>query len=222
MFYGETILADALCEALGLGLLDPVADEGWLPNLPHRYRLREIELSTFGEACGLDRPRFVKPTDEKFFPARVYPAGALREHTSVDSSAPALVAEPVEFEVEFRAFVLERSIATMSPYIRGGDLARRDGEWFAEDAEWEGAKACLEALLTDTAVDLPPAVVVDVGLIRGRGWAVVEANPAWGSGLCGCDPVPILQVLKRASVRTDSASVEDQRWLRKSQLCIER
>src|SRR5262245_38856761 len=45
-------------------------------------------------------------------------------------------------------------------------------------------------LLAERTVALPPAFVVDVGLIEGRGWAVVEFNPAWCSGLLGaCNPV---------------------------------
>jgi hypothetical protein len=43
-------------------------------------------------------------------------------------------------------------------------------------------------------------VVVDVGRMTGRGWGVVEANPAWASGLCGCDPAGVLPVLRRATV----------------------
>jgi len=37
-----------------------------------------------------------------------------------------------------------------------------------------------------------------VGHIKDRGWAVVEANAAWGSGLYGCDPVKVLEVLRCA------------------------
>jgi hypothetical protein len=40
--------------------------------------------------------------------------------------------------------------------------------------------------------------VVDVGRVAGRGWAVVEANPAWGSGLYGCDAARVLPVLRGA------------------------
>jgi hypothetical protein len=42
------------------------------------------------------------------------------------------------------------------------------------------------------------AVVMDVGYIEGRGWAVVEFNPAWCSTLYGCRPADALPVLRRA------------------------
>ncbi|HNB74240.1 MAG TPA: hypothetical protein PLS70_24185 [Acidobacteriota bacterium] len=42
-------------------------------------------------------------------------------------------------------------------------------------------------------------MVIDVGVISGKGWAVVEANAAFGSGIYGCDPAQVLPVLAEAS-----------------------
>lgn len=42
-------------------------------------------------------------------------------------------------------------------------------------------------------------VVLDIGTISGRGWAVVEANAAWGSGIYGCDPMEVLGVIRHAT-----------------------
>lgn len=50
-----------------------------------------------------------------------------------------------------------------------------------------------------TILDLPRAAVIDVGVIAGRGWAVVEQNAAWGSGIYGCDPQQVLEVLRHAA-----------------------
>jgi len=41
---------------------------------------------------------------------------------------------------------------------------------------------------------------------------VIEANPSWGSGIYGCDPHKVLEVLERATV-WDLSSV-DRKWLR--------
>ena len=54
-----------------------------------------------------------------------------------------------------------------------------------------------EQLLADEQVKLPPAVVLDVGLIKGMGWAVVELNTAVMSDIYDCDPVEVLKVLPR-------------------------
>jgi hypothetical protein len=44
VFYGETSLADANVDDLGIELLQPSAD--WLPRLPQRHRLRDVHLTT--------------------------------------------------------------------------------------------------------------------------------------------------------------------------------
>ena len=59
--------------------------------------------------------------------------------------------------------------------------------------------------------------VVDVGEIVERGWAVVEANAAWASGLCGANPGHVLSVLRRASVPRNAIRPNDERWLRTAQ-----
>jgi hypothetical protein len=41
--------------------------------------------------------------------------------------------------------------------------------------------------------------VMDVGLVPGTGWVVIEFNAAWGAGLNGCDPNRILPAIEAAS-----------------------
>jgi hypothetical protein len=144
-----------------------------------------------------------------WFPAAVYAAGELAEATAqLAPDLPVLVAEPVVWEVEYRLFVLERAIAALSPYLRGGELARQGDAWPAEPGEIEDATAFAQAMLADPEVALPAAVVVDVGRIHDRGWA------AWASGLCGADPLSVLDVLRRASVPRDRLSHADMPWIR--------
>ena len=219
VFYGETLLADAIVGELGLVLLEPTAD--WLPRLPQRHRLRDVRLTTLAEALTIRGRVFVKPTDEKCFPARVYADGpSIAPDPVLPQDLPVLVSEPVVFEVEFRFFILEREVAAFSPYIRDGEIARNAaGDWEAGPQEIEGATTAIRALLADADVEMPPAVVVDVGHITGRGWGVVEANPAWASGLCGCDPAGVLPVLRRAAVALGTTTDADQalgasRWMR--------
>jgi len=199
--YGELMFAAYLAEALGLVLLEPPVD--WLCRLPWAYRKRDVLATTLGEARGMLGPAFFKPGDEKCFPAGVYASG--REIPSAELLAPetpVLVAEPVTWRVEYRCFVRERRVEAMSPYLRFGQLARaEDGSWPAERAEAEAAAAFAESLLSDPAVDVPEAVVVDVGEIEGRGWAAVEANQAWASGIYGCEQEGVLRVVKAATVR---------------------
>lgn len=167
--YGETLLADAVAAALGLALFE--APAAWLPALPEELRLRDIALCTLGEARRIGAGKFIKPVDDKFFPARVYAAVDVDD---VGEDLEVFVAEPVRFGVEVRVIA---------------------------------------------AVDLPPAIVIDVGEIAGRGWAVVEANPAWASGICGVDPRVVLPVLRRACVPATRVAAEEFRWVRPRLAC---
>jgi hypothetical protein len=69
-------------------------------------------------------------------------------------------------------------------------------------------------LLADSRVGLPPACVVDVGRIAGRGWAVIEANSVWGAGIYGCDPVAVLEALSLAVMPRAELTPEDAAWAR--------
>ena len=65
-------------------------------------------------------------------------------------------------------------------------MARGD-EWMMGRTGY-GDGGLVDRLLADPVVELPAALVIDAGVIRGVGPAVVEANEASGAGIYGCDP----------------------------------
>lgn len=202
--YGEQLLGAFVAENLGLTLVTPPID--WLPQLPAPYRKRWVRGATLAEARAWSDRAFIKPADDKSFPARVYDSGSESVGAALlADELPVLIAEPVTWEIEFRCFVCDRTVATLSPYRRDGDLAQAaDGEWPATAAEIDAALTFSRELLGDPSVALPPALALDVGRIAGRGWAVVELNEAWASGRYGCDPTLVLPVLQRAVLKRES------------------
>lgn len=210
VLYGDTLLADALADVLDIAVAEP--KPAWLPSLPEAYRKREVRLTTLGEAKRLRNPHFVKPADEKIFRARVYDDGALIDpDDAFDDEEAVHVSEVVSFELEVRLFVARRRVHTYSAYLRDGELARdARGDWPLTDDEARQAMRFANELLGDSRVDLPEAVVIDVGRTRERGWCVVEANPCWCSGLCGCDPRAVLDVCAIACKPRSEAT----RWSR--------
>ena len=145
----------------------------------------------------LTEPAFIKPPNDKSFPARVYLGIELPSEYADDT--PVLVAEVVAWEKEFRCFILDRQLRTVSVYLRHGKLQRQH-DFANSDAEETEAFAFTQSLLDDRRVELPRATVVDVGIISGRGWAVIEQNAAWGSGIYGCEPERVLEVLDFAAI----------------------
>jgi hypothetical protein len=196
----EGLFGPSLAEEFGLRLLEPPVD--WLPRLPEEYRKRRVTLTSLREARNLAEPAFVKPPNDKSFEARVYTGANLPE--GFDEDSPVLIAEVVEWEKEFRCFLMDREPQTLSVYLRGGELQRESG-FAASDTELGEAESFIRGVLADERVELPRATVLDVGIIAGRGWAVVEQNAAWGSGLYGCNPERVLEVLRYSAVKREKA-----------------
>lgn len=199
--YVEALMAPTLAEQLGIKLSEPPVD--WLPRLPEEYRNRWVRLSTLGEMRASADPFFVKPPNDKSFPARVYFGRDLPAEFPDDM--PVLVAEVVEWATEFRCFILDRRLRTFSIYLRDGELQRQNDFACTEGEEMQ-LKNFLEPLLSDERVDLSRTAVLDVGVIVDRGWAVVEQNAAWGSGLYGCDPIEVLEVLRQSAKPLENAT----------------
>lgn len=213
--YAPTDVALRVAQRHDLALLEPAL--GILATLPECYTSRQIRFMRLGNAEVLDRPMFVKPADctAKWFDAAVYESGRrILCDDDLSRSTPVLVAPPVEWQNEYRTVVLERRVVAFSPYIRGGWLARDDqGQWPLTAHETDALLSFCNAMLADRRVELPPAFVLDVGTITGRGWAVVEMNPIWCSGLLGCDLAAVLPALRRACRRRGELAADDRRWV---------
>ncbi|GAA3898469.1 hypothetical protein GCM10023084_58740 [Streptomyces lacrimifluminis] len=209
--YAGPLFADAVAAELGLGLLEAAPD--WLARLPCELTHREIEFSTVAEARQLRRPAFVKPPNDKSFPASVYPDGSrLPGPDAVDDGTPVLVSDIVTFAVEYRLFLLDGEVRTGSRYLTRGELDVGPLDEDPREAE------VLDFAGRLASQHLPSAVVVDVGLLsegsEGSEWAVVEANAAWASGHYACDPVAALDVVLRAARPEGEFGSADRVFLR--------
>ena len=214
--YAGPLFADAVAADLGVGLLEPPDD--WLTRLPRDVLQRGIRMLTMAEAWRLRAPAFLKPPNDKSFPARLYQDGSqLPGADAVDSDTPVLASDPVRFTVEFRLYVLDGEITTGAQYAIDGDLGIEPltGHELEAQVLDFGAR-----VVSECAGTLPSAVVVDVGLIAdadGRGGpapAVIEANAAWASGHYAADPARVLDVVLRAAGPMDEVGAPDRIFLR--------
>ncbi|MFZ6643518.1 ATP-grasp domain-containing protein [Undibacterium sp. TC4M20W] len=196
VLYGEALFGPTLAEQLGISLLSPPED--WLVRLPMEYKHRQISMQTLRQARQLTKPAFIKPPNDKSFPAEAYTGASLP--LEYDDDMPVLVSEVVQWEKEFRCFILQRQLVTYSLYSRFGDV-QRETEFASTMDEDNALKAFMHTLLADERVDLPDACVIDAGMLAGGAWACVEQNAAWGAGIYGCDPARVLEVLRHASVK---------------------
>jgi hypothetical protein len=210
--YGEPLFVVTVAEQLGLAALEPPLD--FLACMPEHLRRRDVRFGRGADIASCRFPAFLKPADDKCFPAAVYQSASELERFGIPDATPILWSEPVSWNVEFRCFIVSRRCLTLCAYARNHGLAQaEDGSWPSSDAELSTVNDFLLALLSCTDIALPPAVVIDVGLIAGRGWAVVEANPCWGAGIYGCDPQQVLAVLRRSIVPLGTIQPDDRRWI---------
>jgi hypothetical protein len=186
-YYGESLYG-LWCQQEGYVRLLGLPDN-WLPSLPSSMRLRAVHLcraKDARDAWGDHLPLFAKPVDEKTFPAGVFDDARLLP-TYLDPNERILIASPVIFQSEYRVFLLDGKALTASRYATFGDL-----DVGLDDDIGQAMVVAEEAARGSEG--LPPGVVIDVGLLP-RGWAVVEANQAWGSGLYACDATLALQAI---------------------------
>ena len=106
----------------------------------------------------------------------------------IDASNPVLLSEPVEWSAEYRCFINEGEIAAWSPYISFGRPAWKPfGKGHFGCRNPGNLESFCKRLFSRSGIVLPPAFVMDIGLIDDRGWGVVEFNPVWCSGVLGAD-----------------------------------
>lgn len=203
--YGEVSFCDIMAERAGLGLLDPPDD--WLAKLPSELTKRDIVFARAGYLHSFDYRAFFKPSNDKVFAAGVYERGADVPTRYVDPDCPCLVSDVVAFDVEYRCHVLDGAIRRIASYRM---IDADDREMLPE------ALSFCASVLSAHAHELPSAVVIDVGRIEGRGWAVVEANQVHASGIYGEDDVSAVLdcALRSAGPRTAVAD-RDRPFLRK-------
>lgn len=217
VFYGEPLWAAVVAEQMGHVLLEPRFD--WLSILPHNCTRRMVRYyPNLAAIEGADKeaywfPCFAKPSDIKAFPAGVYESmDELREAVPkeyAEGKGPEvgiLLSEIVEWDREYRVFIRDTEM-TVSAYKRNGVL---DTSSTVEE-RYEVAMEVMRILYL--APDVPPAFVLDIGFHNKGGWAVVEANPCWGSGLYQCDPEVALRVVQRACRPKKGLTDEDARWV---------
>lgn len=182
----------------------------WLAKLPERFVKRNIQFMTMAEAKKLTEKKFIKPADDKVFAAAVYEPGTFNPHASIPDDTPTLVSDVVQWDIEYRCFVAGTTCYTWSNYLFHGEINDPRYHHMINTDYPHPAEFVQEVLKhTNTHVDRSgnpifmmnetsgtvPSVV-DVGIIHGKGMAVIETNQAWASGIYGCDPDRVLDVLE--------------------------
>lgn len=192
--YGSQTFCEVIAQQMGWELKQNSFD--WLANVPKHFLKRQVDFMTLGEAKKLQTTKFIKPADDKVFEAKVYAPGELVVPDVVTDDTPTLVSDVVSFDLEYRCFVKDAKVATWSNYVCHEHIADPK-YWDMVPADLEAPASFVESMLSGWGVTAVPSVV-DVGRIPGKGWAIIETNQCWASGLYGCDPLRALRVMEKS------------------------
>ena len=190
--YGEPLFARLVAAQLNRVLLEPPHD--WLTHLTPHFTRRKIAYTSINQLSQITFPMFVKPVDDKFFKAQIYDKHeTITERQDLSKDDKILVSEPVHFIKEFRAHILQSQVVSINRYSLEGELSIS-----STDEDMTGAQNFVQDVINNSTEFTPPAVVIDIGLLKSSHWAVVEANPVFGAGLYNAKPENILPVLLEA------------------------
>lgn len=204
--YGENLFCDIMADRADLALLDP--PDAWLASLPKELLGRKVRFCSAFDLALFRGRSFFKPANDKVFQAGVYENGRDVPLRYVDPDCPCLISDVVAFDIEVRCYCQDGDPVAAQQYRLYGDRS--------EESAHEDAVAFAREVLRSERDNLPSSVVLDVGWIDGHGWAVVEANPLYSSGIyAGVDAVSLLPLILRAAGPTSLLSDRDRPFLRR-------
>nr|WP_321233841.1 ATP-grasp domain-containing protein [uncultured Psychroserpens sp.] len=186
--YGEDFFTNHVANQCGFQLSNIESD--WLVNVPYEYLKRTINYEKLKDTS--IKNSFIKPVDTKYFKAGIYKTKEeINGYNSLDKDQFVYTSTIVEWDCEIRTFIQDYSIETYSTYLKNGECLFNVNIPIDKD----GFKKFTTAFLSDSNVKLPKAIVVDFGYIKNLGWAVIEANPVYSSGIYACDPEKVLEII---------------------------
>jgi hypothetical protein len=198
VIYGEPLFNKLVADHLNVTLDEPAED--FLLKMPYQWTKRIIEYISAGDArLRQDGPLFIKPPHNKTFKAGVFESGA-GIPPEIGDDEMVLLQEVVKWGSEYRFFISGGVPVCHSVYMYKGEYAKTPEGWTEDtDETVEVMDFIVNRIMQTMLYHNPPhAYVLDVGVIEGRGPAIVEFNEICGSGIYGCPPVPVLQALKGA------------------------
>jgi hypothetical protein len=185
-YYGNTLHASRIADTLPF-TFTPL-DLTVLTKTP--LTKRRVEMIRLDSLTVIDKPTFIKPAQEKWFPARVYQPGELPAPEGGTLPSDLIyVQDPIDMINEVRCFCLDGKILTASYYRIGH-------EYCPVGIDEVDRPKVLDEMVAELAPMYPRGVVLDFAYTSGRKWAFIEPNEAWASGVYGCDPERYLEVIE--------------------------
>jgi hypothetical protein len=196
-YYGNTLHASRIADQLPIRFLP--LDLTVLAKTP--LTKRRVELMRLSEVPKVrDGDYFIKPAQEKWFPARIYePSEIVAPEGGTLADDLVYVQQRVDMINEVRCFCLDGKILTASYYRIGHEYCPVG----IDDVDRPKA---LDEMVAELAPHYPRGVVLDFAYTSMREWVFIEPNECWASGIYGCDPFRCLEVIEASQELKINAS----------------
>lgn len=192
-YYGNTLHMEMIANQLPIKCIP--LDLNVLARTP--LAKRQITLMRAEELNESTEDRFIKPAQNKWFPAKVYKAGESPKRSQGGAGLPSdfiYVQEPVDMINEVRCFCLNGSVHTASYYRIGH-------EYCPLGIDEVDRPEIIDQMVAILAADFPAGVVLDFAYTSNHEWCFLEPNEAWSSGLYGCNPSKCLEVIEASQTQ---------------------
>lgn len=196
-YYGNTLHGEIIQGHLPLRFLD--LDLEALAKTP--LTKRSVQLMRAGELGDITKASFIKPAQQKWFPAKVYQPGESPKRSQGGAGLPSdliYVQEPIDMFNEVRCFCLDGKILTASYYRVGHEYCPLG----IDDVD---RPKILDEMVTELAPLYPRGVVLDFAYTSTHEWCFLEPNEAWASGLYGCDPDKCLEAIEASQYQINES-----------------
>lgn len=198
--YGEQFFCEVIADQMNWKLISNPLD--WLAKLPETYTARKISFMKLSEARNITEEKFIKPADDKCFPAQIYASGKdLTTNSDLDNT-PTLVSDVMKFTSEYRCVIKNRKVITACCYyykdFRSTEPDINKPERYLEN--YDAVVNFVNTMLADDKVECAESTVIDVGRYKKDTYAIIESNPVYASGTYGCELVAMLDAVKTACI----------------------
>lgn len=198
--YGSQTFCEVISQQMGWKLHQNSFD--WLAKIPKEYLKRQVDFMSLKEAKKIEVRKFIKPADDKCFDAKIYEPGEFKPHELISDDYPVLVSDVVKWDIEYRCFIgnneTNHNVFTWSNYLFYGQI--NDPHFHKMiPGDLEHIEDFMKKVLRDSFKrNMIGPSVIDVGVIPRKGWAVIETNPIWASGIYGCDPMQVIMAMNNS------------------------
>lgn len=199
--YGEQAFCEFIAQEMRWNIYQNSLD--WTARLHKSFLKRSVRCLPLKnlkneekQSSGILDRKYLMPADDKLFQSGIY----TDRFPKAPSDCPILVSDIVDWSIKYRFIIQYQEIATYCCY-RIEHIHNNPSIWQCQ-AEYAGITAhqFVSALLE--RVNCSPACVIDVGYIKGAGWAVDKTLPIWSSEIYGCRIDRFLDALMVSAVPT--------------------